>query len=305
MAQTGVHNPVATSILNTDPAQLEATLRNIHLPFQPQVLSAVLQLRDDTRMDFLELDRLLRADQNIASVILKMANSSFYSRGQEIRTLPQAIGMIGFRTIVSIVSAASAKSIFLTGNYTRFRRYVWQHSLVTSIIAKIICEQMHWKNLTEEVFIGGLLHDIGKVILNQLDREKYIAVFNKTFETGKQFHYAESELFGVDNMTVGQLVIKIWNLPAVYREVTVFARRPADAAVEKLPAKDQQIIRIVGLANLTAKMQGFGHLEAEQEYPYDDYLNLLGIPADGPLSKLDWKDAVQKDPYYQVFSVIN
>jgi hypothetical protein len=88
----------------------------------------VLRLREDTRMDFIELDRLLRTDQNIASVILKMANSTFYSRGQEIRTLPQAIGMIGFRTIVSIVSAASAKSMFSSGNYARFRRYVWQHS---------------------------------------------------------------------------------------------------------------------------------------------------------------------------------
>ncbi len=116
-----------------EPAKLEAKLREIQLPFQPQVLAAVLQLRDDTRMDFIEPDRLIRSDQTIASLILKLANSSFYSRGNEIRTLPQAIGMIGFRTIVSIVTAASAKNIFLSGNYAKFRRYVWQHSLVTAV----------------------------------------------------------------------------------------------------------------------------------------------------------------------------
>ena len=82
-----------------EPAKLEAKLHEIQLPFQPQVLATVLQLRDDTRMDFIELDRLIRSDQTIASLILKLANSSFYSRGNEIRTLPQAIGMIGFRTI--------------------------------------------------------------------------------------------------------------------------------------------------------------------------------------------------------------
>ena len=268
------------------------------------MLSAVLGLRDDTRMDFIELDRLIRADQNIASIILKMANSSFYSRGQEIRTLPQAIGMIGFRTIVSIVAAASAKSIFMSGNYARFRRYVWQHSLVTSIIAKIICEQLHWKHLTEEVFIGGLLHDIGKVILNHLDREKYIEVFNKTFESGKPFRQAENELFGVDNGVVGQMVIKIWNLPNVFREVAVFIHRPADPALSHLPEKDQQIIRIVGLANQIAKANEFGFFEAHSAVNTSDFFASLGILPDSALETINWKEAIEKDPYYQVFSFI-
>lgn len=293
------------SFAGMDAVKLEERLRDIHLPFQPQVLSAVLQLRDDTRMDFIELDRLLRADQNIASVILKMANSSFYSRGQEIRTLPQAIGMIGFRTIVSIVSAASAKSIFLSGNYARFRRFVWQHSLVTAIIGKIICEQMHWKQLTEEVFIGGLLHDIGKVILNQLDREKYIEVFNRTFETGKPFREAETEIFGVDNLTIGQLIIKIWKLPTLYRETTVFANRPHDNGIARLPVHDQQVIRIVGLANLIAKQQEYGYLEQQQTLKVTDFCDPLEIPVDGPLSTLQWKEAIVRDPYYQVFSVLS
>jgi HD-like signal output (HDOD) protein len=291
-------------LLSRDPAQLEVTLRDLRLPFQLQVLSAVLGLRDDTRMDFIELDRLIRADQNIASIILKMANSSFYSRGQEIRTLPQAIGMIGFRTIVSIVAAASAKSIFMSGNYARFRRYVWQHSLVTSIIAKIICEQLHWKNLTEEVFIGGLLHDIGKVILNHLDREKYIEVFNKTFENSKPFREAERELFGVDSGVVGQMVIKIWNLPNVYREVAVFIHRPADAALSHLPEKDQQIIRIVGLANQIAKSNEFGFFEVNSSVTTSDFFASLGILPGSALESINWKEAIEKDPYYQVFSFI-
>lgn len=291
-------------LFNTDPAQLESKLREIHLPFQPQVLSAVLRLREDTRMDFIELDRLLRTDQNIASVILKMANSTFYSRGQEIRTLPQAIGMIGFRTIVSIVSAASAKSIFLSGNYARFRRYVWQHSLVTAIIGKIICEQLHWKQIAEEVFIGGLLHDIGKVILNQLDRERYIDVFNKTFESGKPFRIAEVENYGVDNQTVGQLILKIWNLPTVYREVAVFSHRPSGDAIGRFPTTDQQIIRVVGLANQIAKTEGFGYLEKQQAVGIEDFCIPLGIPMNSPLFSVKWSQAVESDPYYQVFSLV-
>ena len=64
---------MAGVLLSRDPALLENMLRDIRPPFQRQVLSAVLRLRDDTRMDIIELDRLIRADQNIASIILKMA----------------------------------------------------------------------------------------------------------------------------------------------------------------------------------------------------------------------------------------
>ncbi|GAB4429755.1 MAG: HDOD domain-containing protein [Turneriella sp.] len=287
-----------------EPAKLEARLREVQLPFQPQVLAAVLQLRDDTRMDFIELDRLIRSDQTIASLILKLANSSFYSRGHEIRTLPQAIGMIGFRTIVSIVTAASAKNIFLSGNYAKFRRYVWQHSLVTAIIGKIICEKMQWKEAAEEVFIGGLLHDIGKVILNQIDRKRYIDVINTTLNSGKAFRHAEKEFFGVESPVVGQLILKIWNLPVIYREVTVFLDKPSDPAMQRLPVHDQRIVRIVGLANLMAKMNEFGHLEADHPAMESEYLQPLGITPDGALMSIDWKKAVVSDTYYQVFSVI-
>ncbi len=287
-----------------DTAHLEERLKGIQLPFQPQVLAAVLQLRDDTRMDFTELDRLIRSDQTIASLILKLANSSFYSRGNEIRTLPQAIGMIGFRTIVSIVTAASAKSIFLSGNYARFRRYVWQHSLVTAIIGKTICDKMQWKQIAEEVFIGGLLHDIGKVILNQIDRKQYIEVIDRTIATGNAFRVAEKEVFGVDNAIVGQLIMKFWNLPSIYREVTVFLDRPGDPALARLSAHDQQVIRIVGLANLLAKMHEFGHCEKVPLRLEEDFLVPLGIDANSPIITADWKKDVVNDSYYQIFSVI-
>lgn len=293
------------SLAGINAASLEALLRAIHLPFQPQVLAAVLRLRDDTRMDFIELDRLIRADQNIASVILKMANSTFYARGREIRTLPQAIGMIGFRTIMSIVTAASAKSIFASGNYTRFKRLVWEHSLVTAVVGKIICEQMGWRHLSEEVFIGGLLHDIGKVILNQLDREKFIAVLDRTLESGLPFRYAENEVFGVDSKSVGQLIIKIWNLPVVYREVAALIHRPHDAALAKLPAKDREIIRIVGTANHLAKTNGFGYLERGEIPELGDYYGALEIIPPCALDSIAWREAVMRDPYYQVFTAIH
>ena len=284
--------------------QLEATLREIQLPFQPQVLSAVLQLRDDTRMDFGELDRLIRTDQNIASLILKVANSSFYSRGHEIRTLPQAIGMIGFRTIVSLVSAVATKKIFMSGNYARFRRYVWQHSLVVSVIGKIIAEKLKLGDTAEEVFISGLLHDIGKVVLNQMDREKFIRVLDATLPTQNPFRTAEVEIFGVDHESVGQLIIKIWKLPSIFREVAVFLDKPQSPSLAKISEKDKRTIFIVGLANVLAKLNGFGHLEAGHAELHEELCFLLDISPIHEIRKIEWVKVIEVDPYYQAFSLI-
>lgn len=142
------------------------------------------------------------------------------------------------------------------------------------------------------------------MILNHLDREKYIEVFKKTFETSKPFREAERELFGVDNGVVGQMVIKIWNLPTVYREVAVFIHRPADAALSHLPEKDQQIIRIVGLANQIAKANEFGFFEANSSVTTSDFFAALGILPGSALESINWNEAIEKDPYYQVFSFI-
>ncbi len=284
---------------------LEVTLRSMHLPFQPQVLSAILQLREDTRMNFGELDRLIRVDQNIASLVLKVANSSFYSRGQEIRTLPQAIGMIGFRTIVSLVSAVATKEIFRSGDYARFKKYVWQHSLAVSIIGRILSEKLGLTELKEEVFIGGLLHDIGKVVLNQIDRRKFIAVLDQTLGSENPFGQAELEHFGVDHASVGQLIIKIWNLPLVYREVTVFQNSPGNPGIMKLPEKDRNIIHVVGLANLIAKIHNFGHAEKAVDDLLGEFYRLLRIGPEHEIHKIHWPTAVTDDPHLQMLSMVH
>lgn len=74
--------------------------------------------------------------------------------------------------------------------------------------------------------------------------------------------------------------------------------------MQRLPVHDQQIVRIVGLANLLAKMNEFGHLEADHAALESEYLQPLGITPDGALMSIDWKKAVVNDTYYQVFSVI-
>ena len=91
------------------------------LPVMPQIAANIMQLEDDSDFSFKELGKLIKADQSISAIILRAANSPFYSRGNQIKTLQPAIALLGFKIIKSMVILSSSKSIFKDGKYEKFR----------------------------------------------------------------------------------------------------------------------------------------------------------------------------------------
>ncbi len=226
---------------------------------QPQVLAAVLKLNnEDTEMSFHDLEKLLKTDQNMAAWILKVANSPFYNRGNKIQTLKHAIGILGFKLVHSLCMVLTTKSIFAGGNYTRFKRFVWEHSVVTGIIARALAQKLGQKENAEEVFVGGLLHDIGKAILNAVDRKKFIEVLDlATGEEGQLFADAEQQVFGYDHMQVGLQAANEWNLPAIFHGPIAYHEN-LDGATD-LDDDQKNLTYLVAYANFLANKLGYGH----------------------------------------------
>lgn len=179
----------------------------------PPVLIQVMALPDDNELSFKELSNLVQTDQILVSRILKMANSPFYNRGIEITSLQNAIARLGFRLIRSMVIVAMNDSIFAYGNYRKFREEVWQHSIAKAIFSTKLIEDFVGKQEIDKGIIGGLLQDIGKVILNMIDRKKYVEVLKEFLETKQDIRKIEIEKFGVDHTTIGYLACKLWKLP--------------------------------------------------------------------------------------------
>src|SRR6185295_14060797 len=105
--------------------------KNIKLGFQPQVVAGLMRLTDSSEASFKELDRLVRADPNMTAFIIKAANSPLYYRGNQIKALPIAISLLGFNVVRALAIAANSQSLFQTGDYARFKKTVWEHSVVT------------------------------------------------------------------------------------------------------------------------------------------------------------------------------
>jgi putative nucleotidyltransferase with HDIG domain len=182
------------------------------LPTIPVVAIKVMQLIESEKATAEELAKIVASDPAVAARVLKISNSSFYGCQRQIQTLSSAIVVLGFSTLRSLVVAASVKQVYKPYGLTE--KMLWEHSFAAGLAAKIIASQTRAAN-EEEAFLAGLFHDIGKIIMNTLDRVKFQEVMSHCYNEGISFGDAERSVYPFSHDEVGAYVIKKWNLPEV------------------------------------------------------------------------------------------
>jgi len=274
---------------------IDAEIKNIKLTIQPQVVASLLNLNDGSSASFEQLSNLIKADQNMSTTILKAANSSFYSRGNQVASLQHAIAMLGFRVVRSLAMAANSRSLFETGKYSRFQRYVWKHSTATSVICKELARKMGRADLEEEAFVAGLLHDIGKVVMNAIDRRKFISVIDMVVEENISFPVAEERVFGVSHMTVGMKAAKEWKLPELYEKIFNQHENFTGDLVE-----DNMLLYIVSYGNYLAKKYGYGHYSSQDDIDGAKLEEKLKLGQENLVYfKENFKSAIEDDEFFK------
>ncbi len=199
----------------------EIIMKSCDLPTMPSAAAKVVQLVSDPNTTAEALNKAIMADQAMAARVLKLANSSFYGCLRAVNTLTQAIVIIGFGTIKNIVLAASTKEV-----YKRFglvEKMLHEHSTAVAMASFHVAKEINLKN-TEEAYLAGLLHDIGKVVLNNSDPDKFRSVMEEVYNTGRDFTEVENEVYGFSHYEVGALVIRKWNFSPEMEKVIRFQR---------------------------------------------------------------------------------
>lgn len=239
------------------------------LSIMPPVLLSILQMDDDNEMSFTELEKMVQSDQILVSRMLKLANTPFYSRGNEISSVKQLITRLGFKTVRSMVAMAFVNTIFSNGNYKKFRDEVWEHSIATGILSQFVCSDFGYKKEREITLFGGILKDLGKIILNTIDRNMYIQVLTEYQETGGDIQAIEKKLFQVDNIEMGAATARQWKLPKSI--VHILLRH--NNSIEKQSFSE----RIVTFSELVARKGGLGKFDDFSSARYDDYMECFGV----------------------------
>lgn len=186
------------------------------LPTVPLVLARILDLVEDQNSTIQDLERAIMSDQSITAKVLRLANSAFYGFPRKITTISKAIILIGFNSVKNIAIGVSVFEAFQGGNRKGKEEIEagWFHAVEVAFGAKMLATKFRYAK-AEEAFVGGLLHDIGKVALIYSDYEQYLPVLEKAAaEAEWESHLdVERELYGSTHAKIGQILGMHWQLP--------------------------------------------------------------------------------------------
>ncbi|HHV15056.1 MAG TPA: HDOD domain-containing protein [Gelria sp.] len=243
------------------------------LPALPQVVVKVIKLTEDPDSTAQDINYVLNQDQVITARVLKMANSAFYGFPRRIGSVTDAIIRLGFRTLRSIVMAASVSDILSEEmeGYALGYGELWRHSQCTAMAARLIARKSKFAFL-DVAYTAALLHDIGKVILNNTMKETYREVVAHVTKDNISFIEAENKVLGFNHAEVGARVAEKWNLPPETVEAIQFHHSPEDAQV------NPRLTAIVHLADAICVSMGIGMGIDGLLYPISgEALELLGL----------------------------
>ncbi len=184
------------------------------LPTLPVVITKVTKLMQNPKVSAAEIAQAISSDQALASKILKIVNSSFYGFPSRIKTITHAIVILGFNSIKATAMSASIFSSFSGEDKDSIfdMEGFWSHSIGVGAASKILAKRLKMKEV-EEAFLAGLMHDLGKVILDQYMHKPFTRILDivKT----KKCLISEAEkivLGGHTHADIGALLVQKWNL---------------------------------------------------------------------------------------------
>jgi len=180
------------------------------LQMMPQTARKVMDLVSKDSTNAQDLAKVIEKDANITSRILKISNSAFYGLRREVTTVQHAIVILGYKSVRSLVIATSGKAMHKRMGITE--QMMWDHSVGTAIFGRLIAASLP-HTIADLAFVGGLLHNVGKAIMNNECGKAYTEVMKIVYNQGVEYLDAEKEIFQYTYPEVGFRVVEKWGLP--------------------------------------------------------------------------------------------
>lgn len=242
------------ALANPQTVNIKRVVQNvIALPTLPTVVAKLIELVDDPRTSASTLGKLISTDQVLTVKILKLANSAFYGFPRKIGTVDLAIVVLGFDMVrdfglsVSVIEKFGHPSSEAEFDYSRF----WEHSLGCAVACRMLAKTRLY-SVASEAFVVGLLHDIGKLVLNQYLPQEFKQVRQLVQKEGLLFYEAESRLLNLTHAEMGGWLAEKWNLPESLVEALTYHHTPQQAK------NHQELAALVHFADILCRRAGIG-----------------------------------------------
>ncbi len=219
--------------------------KDTQLPTLPIFIDKILEIagKDDTSSK--DLAQFIGNDQAISNKILRLANSAYYGMMKEIDSIARAITIIGFNEIISLTIGMSVISTFQKKHLEGILDLdnLWKHSIACGFASKIIAKQIKM-NIVEQIFLNGLLHDMGKILFANYFPDEYRYTLLEAEKEQTHLHCKEKEILGVDHAMLSGMIMEKWHFP----DNLVFPSRYHHSP-EMCPSRYQRSAYVIKLAD--------------------------------------------------------
>lgn len=208
-----------------------------NLPTLPHIASRLMRIVNSPTTSADTIAALVSQDISLAAKVLRLANSAFYGVPRSINTLNNAVIILGFKVIQTLVLSLTVFDMFTSDDDKDpvfDRNEFWRHSLKCGVISRLLAYKRKRSLLAldpEEAFCAGLLHDVGKVVMEQyLNHDLHRALRHAMVRNISDFE-AERRVLGYTHCDVASWLIGTWSLPDEIEQSMVCHHEPEDATV--------------------------------------------------------------------------
>ncbi|MHC4711923.1 MAG: HDOD domain-containing protein [Planctomycetota bacterium] len=230
----------------------QLTAEITELPTLPQVAVTLMDLLDDPSTSANEINRVMARDPALASKILKLVNSAYYGLPNKVSSLNQAIVILGFKTVKSVALSASVMGLFKGPKESGLfdRQQFWKHSIACACVSRAAAQKQKGFD-SEMAFSAGLLHDIGKQVLEHYIPLQTDEIVKTALDRKCSFIEAEGEVLETNHAEIGKWLATTWQLPKELGEA-LGSHHDLDGASAK------ELVAVLQFANYLAKIKGVG-----------------------------------------------
>ncbi len=219
----------------------------------PHIASDILDILRTSNSSMKEISRVIERDISVTTKIIKVSNSPLWGYSGRIDNVQRALILLGLKEVTNIVIAVSLYSTFSklqsTPNFDR--ETFWLHSAGTGQIARTLSKKIGI-NFQGEEFVAALIHDVGKMVLDQFFNEKFQDILSYAKESDKRIIDVEKEILGCTHTDIGGWLLKHWNFPKSIITAVTYHHAPERAT------KFQDLTAVIHLSEILCEMWGIG-----------------------------------------------
>ncbi len=241
----------------------------------PEITIKIIQIVEDPKSTARDLHEVIKNDPALSVKVLKVVNSAFYGLPGQVASVDRAIILLGLSAVKNIAIAASIARLFQGKRISvEFSAAdLWRHSVAVAVAARCIAKASPHPGMPDEIFVAGLIHDIGTLVERQAYPDEFAEVIRRCSESEIDFLACEREVIGADHQAFGVGLTTKWKFPRHLRAAVGFHHCP-----EALSPELRNMAVLIHMADVMCCQEKLGmYLTAQREQITPDLFETLGI----------------------------